>query len=111
MELAGRGFELKGEIALTVVRGSHALGACLPPPRAGAGEQPCSASTREKASRVTLPSKAASPRLTLLADGLIGSGSLGPCSVSMRPCASRSGSCALRSSVRTCAASSVPGQE
>ena len=65
LELAGRGFELKGEIAVTVVLGSHALGACLPPPSAGEGEQPCWASTREKASSVTRPSKGASPRLTL----------------------------------------------
>ena len=65
LELAGRGLELKGEIAVTVVLGSQAFGACLPPPSAGEGEQPCLASTREKASSVTRPSKGASPRLTL----------------------------------------------
>ena len=34
------------------------------------GEQPCWASTREKASSVTRPSKGASPRLTLVGLGI-----------------------------------------
>ena len=95
--------ELKGEIETALE--SQPLPPLLPP-KPGEGGQPASARTREKASRLTLPSYAS--RLTLVAPSFMGSGSLDPWTCSMKPWARRSGSLALRSSVRTCAASRVP---